>query len=248
MSKILILTALIAAATALPLNSAPTALGIDSTHKLTDRIASCLKKGGVSAAFFQISDRVGNDLTGVENAKIANNAGLKIEFFVTPKIFGGYAAQQLYDVADFAQRHGINLTRVWLKATSPVNWENFQGNNVNFIKDFVLAASVRKIKVGLFTNWYDYKEITGNSPLFANHDLWYWHALGAGASAETSKDFSDFRTFGPFRGWPLAKQYGIEESVCNYQTNVNVFAASSLASNSDNSIPIGEGAAFIKGN
>uniref|UniRef100_A0A1I7SJE1 Ntox44 domain-containing protein n=1 Tax=Bursaphelenchus xylophilus TaxID=6326 RepID=A0A1I7SJE1_BURXY len=104
------------------------------------------------------------------------------------------------------------------------------------------------IKVGLFTNWYDYEDITDHSRQVQAAEIWYWHAISEGPNGETSKDFRDFRPFGPFKGWPLAKQYGVEEKICNYNANVNVFPASSMNSNGDNSIPIGEGAAFVKSN
>lgn len=105
------------------------------------------------------------------------------------------------------------------------------------------------MNIGIYTNWYDWQQITGNANSIIAGDLWYWNTLGIGSQAESARDFSDFRTFGPFRQYPQAKQYGIWESPCGIGANQNVFPASSLKSldglSEGNSFLIGHGARYL---
>lgn len=104
------------------------------------------------------------------------------------------------------------------------------------------------MNVGLYTNWYDYQQIVGSTTALRVTDLWYWHVLGAGSGAETPRDFNDYRQFGPFRNYPIAKQYGIGEQPCGLTANQDVFPANArLNSKTENklSVPIGEGARFV---
>ncbi|CAD5230238.1 unnamed protein product [Bursaphelenchus xylophilus] len=250
MSKLVCLALLVSAASALPSNAtfgaAPAAFGVDSTYPLTDSIASCLKRSGYFAGFFRVGNKATVDSTGVDNAYKANRAGLKFELFITPNP-QGYADRQLYDAYDYAKKNNINLARIWLQITSPISWDRSQSNNVRFINDFVRAGRNRNVKVSFYTNWYDYEEITGNSRAIANAEIWYWHVLGAGSNGETARDYNDYRTFGPFTGWPIAKQYGVAETPCNYRANQNVFAGSGVTvAGAEDIIPIGMGASIVQ--
>uniref|UniRef100_A0A1I7RWW1 Endo-1,4-beta-xylanase n=1 Tax=Bursaphelenchus xylophilus TaxID=6326 RepID=A0A1I7RWW1_BURXY len=151
MSKILILTGLIAVATAIEsdgrFGAAPAAFGFDSTDALTPEIAGCLKNSGYSAAFFRIFSDGHGDMRGVENAVKASEAGIKLEFFVTPRAVRGDAKRQLDLLADFANQQKIGLKRVWLQVTSPHNWQRIWGHNVEFINDFITAGKVSQKSV-----------------------------------------------------------------------------------------------------
>lgn len=101
------------------------------------------------------------------------------------------------------------------------------------------------MKVGIYTNWYDWQQITGNSAAVSAADLWYWNVLGADTRGETQRDFGDFRSFSNFKSVPLAKQYGIGESVCGVVVNQDVFPASRLVAQEKDGIPIGQGVKFM---
>ncbi|CAD5230244.1 unnamed protein product [Bursaphelenchus xylophilus] len=235
---------------AIPLNAtfgaAPAAFGVDSASLLSDTQAGCLARSRFTAGFFRLSNVGVADGIGVRNAYTANNAGLKFEMYVTPTLALS-AATQVETAFVYAQKSNIRLNRVWLQVTNPLDWNKDRPSNVRFINDFVTAAIRFNAKVGFYTNWYDYEQITGNSRAISKADLWHWHVLGAGPAGQSSKDFSDFRTFGPFSDWPVVKQYGIAVAPCDYRANVNVFAAGGGAtSDANSSLPIGQGALIIK--
>uniref|UniRef100_A0A158P9R9 Mannosyltransferase n=1 Tax=Angiostrongylus cantonensis TaxID=6313 RepID=A0A158P9R9_ANGCA len=74
------------------------------------------------------------------------------------------------------------------------------------------------VSVGIYTNFYDWQQITNNWTGATNCPLWYWKVLGPGPSGETSSNFYDFH---PFSLWtsPIAKQFGQLELVCGSTVN-----------------------------
>ncbi|CAD5225588.1 unnamed protein product [Bursaphelenchus okinawaensis] len=237
-------------ATPLPagkIGTAPAAFGIDTTYQLTASQVDCLVRSGYKVGFFRLYNRNAGDRVGVSNVLAAYNGRLAFEVFVTPYPSGS-GSGQFESAYAFAKTNNLQLNRVWLQVTSPSQWSNTFSSNVRYINDFVRAAYARNVNVGLYTNWYDYEEITGNSRSISNTDIWYWHVLGAGSSAETSRDFVDFRSFGPFVGYPKVKQYGIAENTCSAVVNQNVFPGGSFKLNGEESMPIGLGASLIQDN
>uniref|UniRef100_A0A1I7SKP5 Necrosis inducing protein NPP1 n=2 Tax=Bursaphelenchus xylophilus TaxID=6326 RepID=A0A1I7SKP5_BURXY len=78
-----------------------------------------------------------------------------------------------------------------------------------------------KIRAGLYTNWYDYEQITGNSKEIPNVDvdIWYWHVNSPGPGGEQSPEHSDYRQFGPFSGPAAIKQFAIRMKTCDVDNN-----------------------------
>lgn len=89
------------------------------------------------------------------------------------------------------------------------------------------------MNAAIYTSWYDWREITGDSKTVWATELWYWHTLGNGVQAETSKDFSDFRPFGSFRSNPLLKEYGFAENVCGLTADVGTYSSINFKGFSD---------------
>jgi hypothetical protein len=163
----------------------------------------------------------------VNNAYYAMNAGLAYEVFVTPSTTGSKTGStQFMEAYNYANSQGLKLNRVWLQVTSPINWGSATYTNVNLISSFINTANNYGIQVGVYTNWYDWAQITGNSVAVNPYALWYWNANGVGSQAESKRDASDFYSFGPFRSATI-KQYGISEYLCATTFNANLYSASS---------------------
>uniref|UniRef100_A0A7E4V596 Lysozyme n=1 Tax=Panagrellus redivivus TaxID=6233 RepID=A0A7E4V596_PANRE len=121
---------------------------------------------------------------------------------------------------------GINVRKVWLQVTGPINWSNNVATNINFISGFIARAKTYGITVGIYTSWYDWQQITGATTQFSNSDgLWYWSAFGQGPDAEGVASFDDFR---PFGGWtaPSVKQFALNEALCGLTLNRDIYPLS----------------------
>ena len=85
------------------------------------------------------------------------------------------------------------------------------------------------VSAGIYTNWYDWQQITGNYNGFQNSArMWYWNAYGQGPNAESAATFDDFRAFG---GWstPAVKQFALNEALCGMTLNREVYPMGSKA-------------------
>uniref|UniRef100_A0A1I7RWV7 Lysozyme n=2 Tax=Bursaphelenchus xylophilus TaxID=6326 RepID=A0A1I7RWV7_BURXY len=227
MSKFLI-ALLAVAANAAPLQKdakiAALLHGIDTTAPLSDQQLGCLFRSGFTAGFFRIGVRGGPDTVGVENVIKATNAKLSYEVFIAPNP-SLKPDSQFSSAYNYARGRNLTPSRVWLQVTSPISWDRNQANNIRFIVDFIRAAQRSNIKVGLYTNWYDYEQITGNSRAISNTDIWYWHVNAPGPYGEQSPEHSDYRPFGPFTGAAKAKQYAIGATNCGVVLNKDSFPA-----------------------
>lgn len=72
------------------------------------------------------------------------------------------------------------------------------------------------VTLGIYTNWYDWYQITASSNTFQQYNLplWYWNSYGFGSSAEGPANFNDFRAFGSWSS-PVAKEYAFNENCCS---------------------------------
>ncbi|VDO42026.1 unnamed protein product [Haemonchus placei] len=155
-----------------------------------------------------------------------HSAGLGTEVFMTPQPNSAKTgAQQFDEMYNNLRNSNINVRAVWIQVTSPINWSLVTTNNVNFLNSILSRARQYGITVGIYTNYYDWSQIT-NGAMVSNVMLWYWNVYGGGPQNETPADFSDFRQFG---GWtvPSVKQFAQVESVCGVTVNRNVYTTSS---------------------
>jgi hypothetical protein len=194
-----------------------TAYGSSSTFQ-------CLYKAGYNAVFIQgYSPASGGSVNTnlIQNLNNAGAASLGNEVYVTPAT-GKTGATQFDAVFNKLKASGINVRSIWLQVTSPINWSNNIQTNVNLIQSFVSRANANGVSAGIYTNWYDWQQITGSYTAFSGLRLWYWNALGQGPNAEAPATFDDFRTFA---GWvkPAVKQFAVNEALCGLTLNRDVF-------------------------
>ncbi|CAD5230932.1 unnamed protein product [Bursaphelenchus xylophilus] len=222
-------------------------LAFDTSEPVNGGNLRCLIEKGYKTAIFRIYGDDKGDKIGMKNALNAYYANLPFEVYITHTFdvfrLGDQEFEKMYW---FARDNNMNLDRVWLQVTDPINWEYHEEINVKYITDFVKASWYRKVKVGLFTSWYDYNLITVNTTKIQDvEDIWYWNQLGRGVQGESEKDFEDFRPIGPFVK-PLIKQFGSQETVCGVLINRNVYKniyPHNLQGNFSG-IPLGFGANF----
>ncbi|CAD5220103.1 unnamed protein product [Bursaphelenchus xylophilus] len=203
--------------------------GIGTSSELLENNLQCLAKQNNKIFAFRIYNDGRDDEIGYKNVALAYQK-FQAEFYVVPKIDPTEPAfRQVIAIYNAAKRHGFTFYRIFLKVTDPMRWNKAKQDNVAFINQFIKEAGAWNITVGLFTSWYDYYLITGNSNTIPESPLWYWNTLGVGLNAETQPNVNDFRTFGLFRRAPFAKMYGLEENVCGVVVNKHVFMNGPLA-------------------
>uniref|UniRef100_A0AC34GZU2 Lysozyme n=1 Tax=Panagrolaimus sp. ES5 TaxID=591445 RepID=A0AC34GZU2_9BILA len=188
----------------------------------------CLYQQGYNAIFIQAySPANGGSINPnlIQNLNNAVSAKLGTEVYVTPAT--GKTGQTQFDtVFNKFKNSGINVRSIWLQVTSPINWSNNVQTNVNLIQSFVNRANSNGVSAGIYTNWYDWQQITGSYTAFNGLRLWYWNSLGQGQNSESAATFDDFRTFS---GWvkPAVKQFAVNENLCGLTLNRDVFPSGS---------------------
>jgi hypothetical protein len=190
---------------------------------------SCIYKQGYNTVFIQGYSPVNGGSVNTNLIQNLNNAGassLGNEVYVTPSTTGKTGLAQFDAVFNYLKSSGINVRSIWLQVTSPINWSNNVQTNVNLITSFVSRANQNGVSAGIYTNWYDWQQITGSYTGFSSLRLWYWNAYGQGPNAETQASFDDFR---PFGGWsrPAVKQFALNEALCGLTVNREVYPAGS---------------------
>uniref|UniRef100_A0A914Z657 Lysozyme n=1 Tax=Panagrolaimus superbus TaxID=310955 RepID=A0A914Z657_9BILA len=184
----------------------------------------CLYQQGYNAVFIQAySPASGGSINPnlIQNLNNAAASRLGNEIYVTPAT-GKSGSTQFDTVFNKLKNSGINVRSIWLQVTSPINWSNNVQTNANLIQSFVSRANSNGISAGIYTNWYDWQQITGAYTGFQSSRLWYWNALGQGPNAESAATFDDYR---PFGGWnsPAVKQFALNEALCGLTLNRDVY-------------------------
>ncbi|CAJ0608315.1 unnamed protein product [Cylicocyclus nassatus] len=159
------------------------AYAVDLSGALPYNTFNCIKSNGYSAVFVRVYDPSGVgmfDANAVNNIRSAYQAGLGTEVFMTPLLRsmkrGSEQFRELYD----GLRYGnIQVRTVWVQVTSPVNWGPNTQENINFLNDIIMAAKSYGIAIGIYTNAYDWDQITKGANV-GNVMLWYWSVYGAG--------------------------------------------------------------------
>ncbi|KAK0395490.1 hypothetical protein QR680_001303 [Steinernema hermaphroditum] len=205
---------------------------------------SCLRQSGYATAFLRVYKPDGSgqvDQNGITNVRNAYNANMGVEVYHTPAPQANKPGGNQFDETYTALRNaGINVRTIWLQVTSPVNWGSNQQFNINFISQFLSRAKNYNVNIGIYTNWYDWSQITGSWSGWTSSQLvslWYWNAYGVGPQAESPADFQDFRSFG---GWTQAsvKQFGLQSNVCGVNFNRNVYPSGTYAANKARSVAV----------
>ena len=189
----------------------------------------CVYQQGYNAAFVQVyspSNGGSPNNNGIQTIPSAISAGLGTEIYVTPSIQSGKSgSQQFSEAFNAVKAQGINVRAIWLQVTSSINWLNNVQSNINLIESFVNQAYVSGISVGIFTNYNDWQQITGNYVDSYQLRLWYYNVYGTGPTGESPANFDDFRPFGQ---WSQAnvKQFAQNENLCGLTVNRNVYPSS----------------------
>ncbi|CAD5220099.1 unnamed protein product [Bursaphelenchus xylophilus] len=175
-------------------------LGFETTDEIKKENLKCLKDADYKVVGVRIYNNGEHDETGLKNMETASE-NFTVQALVVPNISKA-AAVQVTDIVKRGRRNKQALQKIFLKITDPLCWWQEQERNVAFINLFVKTAQSLKLKVGFYTNWYDYKVITGNSARFSPTEVWYWKTLGVGDDAKGETNFDDFYPFGPIKGHP----------------------------------------------
>jgi hypothetical protein len=218
-------------APSLPQNKAGYSFAVDISTPASVSNFQCLTTNGYLAAFIRVYAPTGSgtvDTAGITSVQNAATAKIGTEVYVTPQVLGSKQGYQQFDETYTAlTNRGVSLRTIWLQVTSPVNWQTSQQSNINFITSFVQRALQYGVTPGIYTNTYDWQQITSSWTGLSSYGtvyLWYWHVLGQGVSGESSPDFSDFRSFG---SWSVAnvKQFAQSENLCGLTVNRDVYPA-----------------------
>uniref|UniRef100_A0A0N5BT77 Glycoside hydrolase n=1 Tax=Strongyloides papillosus TaxID=174720 RepID=A0A0N5BT77_STREA len=213
----------------------------------------CIKLSNYSAIFTQIYSPINGgsvDIYGSKNVVFANQVGLGTEAYINPS---PQSIKRSYIQFDEAYNQlisaGIKVRTIWLKVTKPLLWKQNSSYNVDFIKGMITRARSRGVTLGIFTNWYDWDQITGSTTTFQQYNLplWYWDVYGFGSGAESPANFDDFRSFGSF-SYIKAKEYALIEWFCSAVISKVVYEKSDssleLISNKNTTQPIAGNAIF----
>jgi len=188
---------------------------------------NCYKSNNVQTSFVRVYNRGQVDANGPSNVRNAFNVNMGIEIYMTPQTQGGQqCAQQLDDTYNYLTNNGVTVRSIWLQVTQPITWPNSPQSNQNFISSCMQRAASRGLNFGVFTNNYDWQQITGGwFPSNPNLNLWYWNYGGSGSIGQSAPNFNDFTPFAGFNN-PLVKQYGQSMNLCSTTINYDVYKIS----------------------
>ncbi|ETN77194.1 hypothetical protein NECAME_03294 [Necator americanus] len=143
------------------------ALAVDVRVSVPSSAFSCMKKYGYKTVFVRGYDPTGDgkfDSNAVDNIHNANKAGLGTEVFMTPQPRSDKkGSQQLVELYEGLKNGDIKVKTIWVQVTSPVNWFPDTKINIDFLNDILSAAAHYEVKIGLYTNGYDWSQITNNA-------------------------------------------------------------------------------------
>ncbi|KAK0428745.1 hypothetical protein QR680_010986 [Steinernema hermaphroditum] len=202
---------------------------IDLVNFTSIQSYNCLRQKGYTYAFIGVYHPVGDGSVlprAAANIQNAVTGGFHVfPYFLPQPQSRKSGAQQLGEVIEYLGTYKLYTKQIWLQVTSPINWPNNKQGNVAFISGILQAANRYNVKVGIYTNWYDWEQITGNWRL-DGHQLWYWSVFGTGFNAESAPNVDDFRPFAGFtHSHGAMKQYGIGLYDCQANFNRNIFVS-----------------------
>ncbi|KAM3718513.1 Lysozyme-like protein [Dirofilaria immitis] len=199
---------------------------IDNTNQNTFR---CLLENGISTAFIRVYQSNGNgfpDPNSITNIYNAAKEGLGTEVYVEPQPRSTKSGnEQFMEAYTFLKNNDIMIRSIWIKITLPVIWPNNQNYNVEFINQFVTYAWRYNLTVGIYTNWYDWQQITGgwsDWSIQGQIRLWYWNMIGSDWNGATCASFDDYRSFGGFNV-PFVKHYVQNIYICGIYASLSTY-------------------------
>ncbi|VDM80782.1 unnamed protein product [Strongylus vulgaris] len=130
-------------------------------------------------------------------------------------------SHQFRELFEGLRDSNVTVRAVWLQVTSPVNWESNVDDNIYFLNDVISMAKYYGVRIGLYTNAYDWNQITKAAKVEGSM-LWYWKVNGRGSKGETSANFNDFVPFAKFTKATM-KQYGQTVELCGVTLNKDVY-------------------------
>uniref|UniRef100_A0A915PL38 Uncharacterized protein n=1 Tax=Setaria digitata TaxID=48799 RepID=A0A915PL38_9BILA len=205
--------------------------GIDISGQVSRDTFRCFFQAGFITAFIRIYLPITNgipDSNSIANIYNAAQEGMGVEVYIEPQpATTKSGTEQFLEAYAFLRENGIIMKAVWIKITSPIIWPNNQDANINFINEFIVSAEKYDLTVGIYTNWYDWQQITAERVGWFDQEkirLWYWNVMGSGITAATPLSFEDFRPFGGFN-IPMIKQYAERVIKCGMCVSLNIYTS-----------------------
>ena len=171
---------------------------------------SCLKSNGYNFAIFQA--QIGSTISSYapSDYKNAKNAGIQyIDFYIFPTTAKDPRAQ-VRDTINYLQGQGVlSGNMVWLDIESHDLFYSSCSDNQWYIGEMLSEMSniLGKNRVGVYTNWTQWNDITCGWTGASSYQLWYPHY-------DNWASFGDFKNFG---GWtsPNIKQFTGTTNICS---------------------------------
>jgi len=227
---LLLLALFVGASVAVPVEKITYANAVDVSAATSTSTFSCYKQSNYMTAFIRVYQPANGgsvDPNGPANVQNAISGGLGVEVFVVPQPVGSKTgAQQLDEAYTYLTNFGVNVRSMWIQVTTPINWPSNSQNNANFVNSFLTRGQQRNLGVGIYTNAYDWQQITQNwngwTVIPGGVNLWYWNVNAPGAAGQTANNFNDFTSFSGFTS-PIVKQFGQNINVCGTTVNLDVY-------------------------
>ncbi|CEF61772.1 Glycoside hydrolase, family 25 and Glycoside hydrolase, catalytic domain and Glycoside hydrolase, superfamily domain-containing protein [Strongyloides ratti] len=185
------------------LQTALAVIGFDGIQPLSVSTLQCLHKEGYRFFIARAWESSGNyDYTGIQNIKNARNAGFEyVDAYLFPCLSSGcaHAANQVEATIDKLKSSGAKIGMLWLDIERYA-WPANLASNRNFISAMVSKAQSMGVKVGIYSNYYNWQAIVGlDYTSHSNLPLWWADYNG----------HQDYTGFTPFGGWskPSIHQY-----------------------------------------
>ncbi|VDL72919.1 unnamed protein product [Nippostrongylus brasiliensis] len=223
--KILFIAALLVAVEADPTlaPSSGSLYAVDLSVEANADAMRCLKKAGYSIVFVRGYDPSGDgqfDKNAVQTIRLANEANLDTEVYMTPNPRSSKSAtQQFTELHEGLKKSGITLLKIWLQVMTT---SNFDSDGTAFVTELMDAALEQGVGIGFHTTREDWKNIIDAPGFAGGAQLWYSSVRGEGESGETPATFEDFVPFYPFPGASV-KQFAKGENVCGLKVNRDIY-------------------------
>ncbi|PIO65644.1 hypothetical protein TELCIR_12670 [Teladorsagia circumcincta] len=151
---------------------------VDISTSLPLTVFQCFHQNTYKIVFIRAYHPYGQgqaDQSAIENIRQADSAGLGIEAYMVPEPKSNKTGTTQFDeMYNHLKNSFIYLNSVWIQVSTPSNWFPTPNDNIAFLNDILLRASVSPLdglKVGIYTNNDDWTQITGGARI-NNAMLW----------------------------------------------------------------------------